>query len=143
MTTQESRDPDTLAAFAFEFPPAPIGTPPCVAMLQLRNNGLLPVRVDFQLPTERDCAVEPWAEEMDEPTEDEFNDNELIGRNIMGVYPRTLFIQPGAAAGEGERSEPPKRAYRRWRGEIMADGKENGLPLGSSRVSKEARGHGK
>ena len=97
-TTQESRDPTSLASFAFEFPPAPMGSPPNICMLQLRNNGVVPARIDFQLPTERDCAVEPWAEEMDEPTEDEFNDNELIGRNIMGVYPRTLLIAPGAAA---------------------------------------------
>ena len=82
-TTQESRDPLSLASFAFEFPPAPMGTPPCIVMLQMRNNGVVPARIDFQLPTERDCAVEPWAEEMDEPTEDEFNDNELIGEEVI------------------------------------------------------------
>jgi hypothetical protein len=96
-TAQATRDPANLAAFAFEFPPAPLGSPPCAVTLQLRNNSPLPLTLTFQVPTELTLSVEPWATEMDEPSADEFNDHELLDRNIFALYPRVLKLLPGQA----------------------------------------------
>jgi hypothetical protein len=95
--TQMTRDPTTLAGFPFEFPPAPLGSPPAVVLLQFRNNGKLPTNLDFQFPNEHDVDVEPWAE-MDEPTRDELNDNELLERRVFDLQPRSLRLLPGQSA---------------------------------------------
>jgi hypothetical protein len=95
--TQMTRDPTTLASFPFEFSPAPLGSPPMVVLLHFSNNGKLATSLDFQFPNERDMDVEPWAE-VDEPTRDELNDNELLERRIFDVQPRSLKLLPGQSA---------------------------------------------
>ena len=93
-----SRDPTTLAGFPIEFPPAPLGSPPAVYLLHLRNTSHLPLHLTIALPTEPPVPAEPWALEMDEPSADELADHELCDRAVFGVYPRALHIPPGGAA---------------------------------------------
>ncbi len=95
--TQMTRDPTKLAAFPLEFAPAPLGSPPSVAILSFRNNGRLPAYLSLSYPHERDVDVEPWVE-IDEPSADELQDNELLERRVFGITPRALSLLPGQSA---------------------------------------------
>jgi hypothetical protein len=92
-----SRDPTSLAAFPFEFPPAPLGSPPCLLLLQLRNTSPLPVHLSIALPTEAPVPAEPWALDMDEPRADELADHELCDdREDLVRVPRASLIRCAA-----------------------------------------------
>ena len=86
----------TLKTYTMEFTPAPLGSPPEVILLSLRNNGHLPAVLDFRFTHAHEFDVEPWAE-VAAPSTSAVQVAELVARRVVDVQPRRAALQPGEA----------------------------------------------
>jgi hypothetical protein len=103
--TAITRDDSSLACFPWEFPPAPLGSPPAVVLLVFRNTGPLPTDLSFELPHEREADIEAWVDTVPHATESgapvavrpEADSADLIHRGVFDIQPRRTRLAPGAA----------------------------------------------
>lgn len=94
---ESSPDLSRLTRFPLRFVPEPLGSPPQIVLVDVKNPGLLPTTFSIHLPNERDIELEPWADEG-EPTEADVRVNRVIDElKCFDVSPRKATLAPGEA----------------------------------------------
>ena len=81
-----------------KFVPEPLGNPPQVVLIEIRNPGLLPTTFSVHLPNEREIELEQWADEG-EANADEVKVNKIIDElKCFDISPRKATLMPGESA---------------------------------------------
>ena len=88
------RDARDLRRTSIEFAPRPVGAPPEVILLSLRNCGGVDCSLKARFLAKPEAPAEPWTE-MKAPSRSEKACRYLEKRGIMGVFPRQAKLRPG------------------------------------------------
>ncbi|RYE97332.1 MAG: hypothetical protein EOO41_03615, partial [Methanobacteriota archaeon] len=96
-TPPAQRNTRHLPSFCVDFTPAPLGSPPMVVLLHLRNASRVVAQLDFTLQSELDIEVEPWVDLPDVSAQDDAA-YELLHRRVFDIQPRSVRLAPGEAA---------------------------------------------